>query len=131
GDDLDRSFRARMGYACRRITRVEFLRLLRLSGKAKRIEQSAKGKNGDFLLHVFPALSTRHSTLTPSHLITLSPRARTFAAIVRPIRLAALRLIINSNFIGCSTGRSAGLRPLRILSTYVAARRNMSGALCP
>jgi hypothetical protein len=26
-------------------------------------------------------------------------------------------LMINSNFVGCSTGRSAGLAPLRILST--------------
>ena len=31
--------------------------------------------------------------------------------------------MINSNFVGCSTGRSAGLAPLRILSTYLAARR--------
>jgi hypothetical protein len=36
---------------------------------------------------------------------------------------AALRC---SNFVGCSTGRSAGFAPLRILSTYVAARRNKS-----
>src|SRR5262245_29888979 len=28
--------------------------------------------------------------------------------------------MMNSNFVGCSTGRSAGLAPLRILSTYVA-----------
>src|SRR5262249_29948633 len=27
----------------------------------------------------------------------------------------------SSNFVGCSTGRSAGLVPLRILSTYIAA----------
>jgi hypothetical protein len=55
------------------------------------------------------------------HRITLSARASTFGGIVRPICLAALRLMINSNFFGCSTGRSAGLAPLRILSTYVAA----------
>jgi hypothetical protein len=28
--------------------------------------------------------------------------------------LAALRLMISSNFVGCITGRSAGLAPLRI-----------------
>jgi hypothetical protein len=28
-----------------------------------------------------------------------------------------LRLIIRSNLVGCSTGRSAGLAPFRILST--------------
>src|SRR5258705_2214540 len=51
------------------------------------------------------------------HLITLSALASTFGGIVRPICLAALRLITNSNFVGCSTGRSAGLVPFSILST--------------
>ena len=51
------------------------------------------------------------------HLITLSALASTFGGIVRPICLAAFRLITNSNFVGCSTGRSAGLAPFRILST--------------
>src|SRR5262245_53516100 len=60
------------------------------------------------------------------HLITLSARARTFGGIVKPLCLAAFRLTMSSNFFGCSTGRSAGLAPLRILSTYVAARRNKS-----
>ena len=36
---------------------------------------------------------------------------------VRPSALAVFMLITNSNFVGCSTGRSAGLVPLRILST--------------
>src|SRR4030095_13828454 len=57
------------------------------------------------------------------HRITLSARASTFCGIVRPICYAVLRLISSSNFVGCSTGRSAGLAPLRILSTYVATRR--------
>ena len=30
---------------------------------------------------------------------------------------AVLRLMTSSNFVGCSTGRSAGLAPFRILST--------------
>ena len=51
------------------------------------------------------------------HLMTLSALASTFGGIVRPICFAAFRLITNSNFIGCSTGRSAGLAPFRILST--------------
>ena len=58
--------------------------------------------------------------------MTLSARASTFGGIVRPICLAAFRLMMNSNFIGCSTGRSAGFAPFRILSTYVAARRYKS-----
>src|SRR5262245_36134572 len=51
------------------------------------------------------------------HLITFSARMSTIGGIVRPICFAVLRLITNSNFVGCSTGKSAGLAPLRILST--------------
>ena len=57
------------------------------------------------------------------HLITLSARVSTFGGIVRPICFAVFRLMINSNFLGCSTGRSAGLAPFKILSTYTATRR--------
>jgi len=39
-----------------------------------------------------------------SHLITLSALANTFGGIVRLICSAVLRLISNSNFLGCSTG---------------------------
>jgi hypothetical protein len=51
------------------------------------------------------------------HLMTLSAHTNTFAGIVRPISLAVFRLMINSNFIGCSTGRSAGLATVKILSS--------------
>ena len=44
-----------------------------------------------------------------THLITRSALASTFGGIVTPICLAAFRLITNSNFFGCSTGRSPGL----------------------
>src|SRR4030095_5810549 len=43
------------------------------------------------------------------YLITLSARASTLGGIVRPICFAAFRLMMNSNFFGCSTGRSAGV----------------------
>jgi hypothetical protein len=49
--------------------------------------------------------------------ITLSASTMIESGIVRPSALAVLRLITNSNFVGCSTGRSAGFAPLRILST--------------
>ena len=49
--------------------------------------------------------------------MTRSARTSTDGGIVRPSAFAVLRLIANSNFVGCSTGRSAGLAPLRILST--------------
>src|SRR5918999_513893 len=61
---------------------------------------------------------------TRSHLITLSARASTFGGIVRPICLAAFKLITSSNLVGCSTGKSAGFAPPQILSTYMAARRS-------
>src|SRR5262249_20461007 len=60
GDDLDRSFRARMGYARRRITRVDFLRLLRFGGCAKSKEHSAYGKATEFSLIHFSL--TSHAT---------------------------------------------------------------------
>src|SRR5215510_7954170 len=63
------------------------------------------------------------------YLITLSARNNTDCGMVRLSAFAVLRLMANSNLVGCSTGRSAGLAPLRILSTKVAARRNNSRSL--
>jgi hypothetical protein len=54
-----------------------------------------------------------------AHLITRSALANTFGGIVRTICFAAFRLMMNSNFVGCSTGSSAGLTPFRILSTVI------------
>src|ERR1700730_18583459 len=54
---------------------------------------------------------------TIHHWITSSARSRSDGGIVSPRALAVLRLMTNSNFVGCSTGRSPGLAPLRILST--------------
>src|SRR5450759_524819 len=53
--------------------------------------------------------------LAPPHSITSSARASSVGAISRPIALAALRLMTSSNVVGCWTGKSAGLAPLRIL----------------
>jgi hypothetical protein len=41
----------------------------------------------------------------------------TDGGMVSPSACAVLRLMTSSNVVGCSTGRSAGLAPLRILST--------------
>src|SRR5215813_6998775 len=57
------------------------------------------------------------------YLITLSARSTKSAGIVTAISFAVFKLITSSNFVGCSTGKSAGLAPFRILSTYVATRR--------
>jgi hypothetical protein len=42
------------------------------------------------------------------------------AGIVSPSAFAVVRLMMNSNFVGCSTGRSPGFAPRRILSTYLS-----------
>src|SRR2546422_2073664 len=51
----------------------------------------------------FPTIENRQSKIQ-NHLITLSARASTFCGIVTPICFAVLRLITNSNLVGCSTG---------------------------
>src|SRR5215467_1668478 len=53
----------------------------------------------------------------PLHSITSSARASSIGGTSRLSALAVLRLMINSNLVGCSTGRSAGLAPLKTLST--------------
>ena len=52
-----------------------------------------------------------------------SARNRIDGEIVRPSALAVFVLTTNSNFVARSTGMSAGLAPLRILSTKTATRR--------
>ena len=52
--------------------------------------------------------------LAPSHhSITSSARASSVGGTSMPSALAVLRLMISSNFVGCMTGRSAGLAPLK------------------
>ena len=46
-----------------------------------------------------------------------SARCRIDSGMVRPSAAAVLRLITNSNWVGRSTGRSAGFAPFRIRST--------------
>jgi hypothetical protein len=89
---------------------------------------SEKDFEGNAFIGLFSWLSSTHSSLLTvyCHLITLSALASTFGGIVNPICLAAFRLMMNSNLVGCSTGRSAGFAPFKILSTYVAARRDKS-----
>src|SRR4029434_7037467 len=65
--------------------------------------------------------STRYS-------ITWSRRPSTDGGIVSPRALAVLRLMTNSNFVGCSTGRSAGLAALGVLVAHVGARREEGGS---
>ena len=61
-----------------------------------------------------------------AHWMISSARASTAGGIVRPRAFAVLRLMTSSNLVGCWMGRSPGLAPFRILSTYVAERRKLS-----
>src|SRR5262249_53735071 len=65
------------------------------------------------------------------HWISSSARASRDCGMVSPSAFAVFRLMTSSNLVGRSTGRSAGLAPLRILSTYVAARRKLSATFAP
>src|SRR6516165_10375631 len=61
-----------------------------------------------------------------SHSMTSSARASRVAGTVRPSAFAVLRLITSSYLVGAWTGRSLGFSPLRMRSTYPAARRTTS-----
>ena len=50
------------------------------------------------------------------HWITRLARRSNDLEIFRPISPAAFKLITSSNMVGCSTGNSAGLAPVKILS---------------
>src|ERR1700745_2554184 len=52
--------------------------------------------------------------LAAFHSITSSASASRFGGISRPSVLAVLRLMTSSSLFTCSTGKSAGLMPLRI-----------------
>src|SRR5258708_7810585 len=56
----------------------------------------------------------------PLHSITSSARESSVGGPSRPSALAVFKLITSSNLVGCSTGRSAGFAPLKILSTKTA-----------
>jgi hypothetical protein len=65
--------------------------------------------------------TSRHVRKVPTaeiaHSITSSAKASSFAGISMPIVLAVLRLMTNSNFVGCKMGKSAGFAPFKILPT--------------
>src|SRR5947207_812531 len=67
-------------------------------------------------------VSFRPEADVASYSITSSARASSVGGIASPSAFAVLRLMTNRYLDACSTGSSAGLAPLRILSIYVAAR---------
>src|SRR5262249_4479448 len=60
------------------------------------------------------------------HSITWSAVICMISGTVRPSALAVLKLITSSYLVGDCTGKSAGLSPLRMRSTYEAERRTIS-----
>ena len=68
---------------------------------------------------------------TRPHWITSSARSSTDCGIVMPSAFAVFMLITRSNLVGCRTGKSAGLAPLRIRPVYTPAWRCTSGRLTP
>src|ERR1700738_3420051 len=71
------------------------------------------------------AVSSAHDPLRTAskrlHSITSSAATSSVGGAVSPSALAVLRLITNSNLVGCAIGRSAGFSPFRILSADTAA----------
>ena len=68
---------------------------------------------------LLPASKNVHNngSVARPHSITSSAVESSLSGTERPSAFAVLRLITNSNVVGCSTGKSAGLAPRRILST--------------
>src|SRR5262245_46361775 len=64
----------------------------------------------------------KRNELAALHSITSSARPSSVMGKVMPSALAALRLRTNSIFTACSTGRSAGLTPLRIFAVEMPTR---------
>src|SRR5262249_5708618 len=56
-------------------------------------------------------------TVAPFHSITSWAVAMSLSGTSSPSAFAVLRLMTNSNLVGCWTGRSPGLSPLRMRST--------------
>jgi len=70
--------------------------------------------------------SVMRRTTRVNYSMTSSARTRTSSGTSRPSALAVLMLIMNSIFVGCSTGRSPGFAPLRTLATMTADCRHIS-----
>jgi hypothetical protein len=107
-------------------------------GPSSRRARSASAVFKIFVLHpknTFATISATTGLMHRSNLtaysITSSARSKKASGIVMPSAFAVVRLTTSSKVVGCSTGRSAGFAPFKILSTRSAARRNRSVFLAP
>ena len=82
---------------------------------------AAAAKNGRSVPRTDLSRCSKYSiqarTETKTYSINSSARARSESEMVSPSASAVLRLITKRKRIGCSIGKSAGLAPLKILST--------------
>ena len=69
-----------------------------------------------------------HSIPGSAHSITSSAVASSVGGTVRPSILAVWALMTSSNLTDCTTGKSAGLAPLRIRPTSVVFTRILAVA---
>src|SRR2546422_6363529 len=98
-------------------------RLLRLGGERRKSEAESENDREPDQPHAAgessraPRRAPARRRTSTRYSMTWSARPSTEGGIVSPSAFAVFRLMTNSNLVGCSTGRSAGLAPLRILST--------------
>jgi hypothetical protein len=90
-----------------KVDRTDLSRHVRFAPKAD--------KRADGSLSPLCAIS-RHMQCSKQHRysITSSARVTSVSGSVIPSAFAVFKLMTNSNFVGCCTGRSAGFSPLRI-----------------
>src|SRR5207249_10489560 len=101
------------------------------SDRHRRRQRTARVREEPPPVHRHAVAITLTGTSPVPHWTTCSARNSTDFGMVRPSALAALRFTVSSNLLGCSTGRSPGLAPFRILSTWPAARRHMYATSTP
>src|SRR5262249_10465813 len=89
-------------------------------GEFRKIHQHGNASHPLALLRARPERPSRRSATEQRderapvvHSIPSSARADNVGGTSRPSIFAVLRLITNSNLVGCTTGRSAGCSPLR------------------
>ncbi len=80
-------------------------------------ERPLRRRLGEHRMRPSRRAAEQRDELAPPHSITSSASASSRSGTFRPSVLAVLRLMTSSNLVGCWTGNSAGLAPLRMRST--------------
>jgi DNA-binding NarL/FixJ family response regulator len=96
-----------------------------VTNRIRRWRRRPRARIPVFSMHSDPIIAARaleagvtgyvRKDTSPDELFSSSASASSVGGTVRPSALAVLTLMTNSTLVGCQTGRSAGLAPLRIL----------------